>query len=321
MQLAARTPAQARAEKKTIRVFTSRSLREGLFSAREVVEEHFCIEAPCTAKSFMLGNYGGRSAADLQKIAAKLSALGAGVRLTRRKWPRDCFLRLDDALIIAFEHGLWQCLAAPLFNSPMPMGAGEGGALLAGKDFILASQALPRHALDQLRACFGNRRIHVVPALYGTPHIDCFIGVIPSRGILLADPWYARIHKGAINFLKAKEGLEPVLIPEEERRLNPANFLLVKNGGETVLLNHAPRTAEALAKHGVPVALLDAPLETLNKPFEHGLRCASNEAEEGLLEAVVARARGLFGRIEKDPRFRRVSELVSGLVPRPPSGA
>ncbi|MEM4389901.1 MAG: hypothetical protein QXG98_04530 [Candidatus Micrarchaeia archaeon] len=316
MQPASRTPAQARAEKKTVRVFTPRFLREGLLSAKEVVEEHFCIEAPCTAKSLILGNYDGRSAAELQKIAAKLSALGADIQLTRRKWPRDCFLRLDDALIIAFEPGLWQCLAAAFSKSPMPMSAGEGGALVAGRDFILASQALPQHALDQLRACFGNKRIHVIPTLYGMPHIDCFIGVIPSRGVLLADPQYAKIHRSVINFLRAKEGLEPVVIPEEEAGANAANFLLVENGRETVLLNHAPRTAEALAKRGVDVVLLGAPLEKLNKPFEHGLRCASNEAEKGLLEIVVARAKELFGEIEKDPRFRRLSELVSGFVTR-----
>lgn len=110
--------------------------------------------------------------------------------------------------------------------------------------------------------------------IYGSySHVDLFIG--QTGNVLLSDQDFFSINSAILKRVLDRHGFKLVLVPREEERIYPSNFLVLES--KLILMDRrAKKTAELLQNEGIKVIPTSTPL-TANVFMSGGVRCFVNE--------------------------------------------
>lgn len=143
---------------------------------------------------------------------------------------------------------------------------GEGGNLIVGSGFaLIPKKAGDENARELAQQGFKVYRMpsKIMPtalmyhpgrptemqALQESWHLDLHVNAAPRRGIILADSSYYTLNKERLDDIARKHKQKLVIVPPEETRLLPTNFVELPDG--KLLLNNAPATIARLREAGL----------------------------------------------------------------------
>ncbi|MCM8765415.1 MAG: arginine deiminase-related protein [Candidatus Omnitrophica bacterium] len=210
-----------------------------------------------------------------EREGVKLTIENLGYRVKRlaEDWPRDLYVLLSGETFSEEKLlDMWVAIGGNLVWS-------EKGRFLiisvSRDDFSGIAPDLKERIKENLD---GKLKIYELPAPVGESflHLDFFLGIFEEGKIILVDPDYYKENKAAVDEIAEGEGYKIVLIPEEEKKLRPGNFLSLPNG--KVLMINAPKTYAEIArvigqdKVKQSIKLLDSSLEA-NLKLGGGIRC------------------------------------------------
>lgn len=266
-------------------------MRERLSIVRELAKRGYRVIVPVSSE-IEHADLDNRThwASNARRLVEKAGKLGASaLKLTAPiegnldwldfTWLRDKWTQLGEWNFIPYSHG-WPITSKGVQYSVL----GIGGKVVNGRNFVLVHEPLMTNRLtkpylDRLRE--KGWKVYGLPTPSGKAglvdaHIDLDVGVAPAAGgrhVMVASKDYLSANRERLEKIALETNSRIVEVPAEEKRLFPANFLVLPDG-KVLMTGGAPKTKAAMERHGVRV-FTTIPLTQATK-FGGGLRCLTN---------------------------------------------